>query len=404
MPKKNRNITFYDVSCYKNVHYACKKCLSGVRWKASTQLFDFRLDENAERLHKQLVDGSFKSKGFKAFTIHERGKKRPIHSVHISERAAQKTLTLNALRPIIVPRLIPNNFATLPGRGTDGAIISLKHHLAKHYQKHGLNGGILIGDYSSYYASINHYLLLDMYDSVIYDRKIMKLVKYFIDQFEELSEFGIPEEENPLLDKNRELFDEETGLLLPDEVRFERYAKTGLGLGSEISQTSGIFYLNPVDHHISDAPFIDFYERYMDDFVVVSHDLESLKEIELYVYEESSKRGLRLNPKRTKVMAFENEPYFRFLKKRFSFTDTGKVLVELPNKNFSKHAKQMENQFHLFKEGIITADDICEAFLAWRGSISWYDSRNHCIKISEKLLDIYGPYLSAGQIRKIKKF
>lgn len=45
---------------------------------------------NIARTHRELMDGTWKTKGFFAFDLMERGKLRHIRSVHIAERVVQR--------------------------------------------------------------------------------------------------------------------------------------------------------------------------------------------------------------------------------------------------------------------------------------------------------------------------
>ncbi len=72
----------------------------------------------------------------------------------------------------------------------------------------------------------------------------------------------------------------------------------GLALGSHLSQWSGSFYLDGLDHFVKRELKVRDYLRYMDDFVLFGDDEAALVEqrgaIEQWLWE---KRRLRLNPK-----------------------------------------------------------------------------------------------------------
>lgn len=56
-------------------------------------------------------------------------------------------------------------------------------HLQRFYRKHGLNGYVLVFDFSKYFDSIPHEPLKGIVDSRFADKRIANLVKQFIDDF-----------------------------------------------------------------------------------------------------------------------------------------------------------------------------------------------------------------------------
>ena len=90
----------------------------------------------------------------------ERGKKRHIRSVHISERTVQKCLCDYCIVPIYSASFIYDNSASLKHRGMDFALRRMVYHLERHFRKHGLSGGILIYDFKSFFDDAPHAPLL----------------------------------------------------------------------------------------------------------------------------------------------------------------------------------------------------------------------------------------------------
>lgn len=321
-------IRFEDVSSYGALIKAADECTKNVRWKSSTQMFEVNKMRWAQSLSKELMNGTYKSRGFNNFIIHERGKIRRIQSVHITERCVQKSLCQNALKPLIIPRLIYDNSASLKGKGTSFAVRRLKHHLYQHYKKHGRTGGILLMDYSNYFASINHEMLLKMLRRIIEDDRVYALTKHFIDCFE---------------------------------------GECGLGLGSEISQISAIYYTNSIDHHIKERLHIKGYGRYMDDSYIIHEDIEYLKYCLKIVEIMSEGLGLKLNMKRTQIVPLTS--HFEYLKRRVHLTETGKVIMRPTRKNITKRRRTLRKQKALYDNGEIDVETIRQSYRSWRGYI-----------------------------------
>lgn len=133
---------FDEVFSFRHLYLSGKKCCKGVYWKNSTQRYIGNIIPIIAKTHRELQNGTFKHRGFHAFTIMERGKKRYIRSVHITERAVQKCLCDYCLVPIYSACFIYDNSASLKHRGMDFALRRMTCYLQRHYRKYGLEGGV----------------------------------------------------------------------------------------------------------------------------------------------------------------------------------------------------------------------------------------------------------------------
>ncbi len=135
---------FDEVFSFRHLYLSGKKCCKGVYWKNSTQRYIGNIIPIIAKTHRELQNGTFKHRGFHAFTIMERGKKRYIRSVHITERAVQKCLCDYCLVPTYSACFIYDNSASLKHRGMDFALRRMTCYLQRHYRKYGLEGGVLL--------------------------------------------------------------------------------------------------------------------------------------------------------------------------------------------------------------------------------------------------------------------
>ena len=147
---------FEEVFSFRHLYLSGKKCCKGVYWKNSTQRYIGNLIANTAKLHRELLDGTFKHKGFHEFELMERGKKRHIRSVHISERVVQKCLCDYCIVPVYSSSFIYDNSASLKHRGMDFALRRTVCHLQRHFRKYGLTGGVLLYDFHSYFDTAPH--------------------------------------------------------------------------------------------------------------------------------------------------------------------------------------------------------------------------------------------------------
>ena len=96
---------------------AFQKCKKGSDWKESVQKYEAHLWENLLQTRRDLMNGTYRQRPFVEFTIWERGRKRLIKSIHISDRVVQRSLCDNVLTPLVEPKLIYDNGASREGMG-----------------------------------------------------------------------------------------------------------------------------------------------------------------------------------------------------------------------------------------------------------------------------------------------
>lgn len=182
--------SFEQVFSYENLYKAGLACCKGVRWKCSTQRYLASLSENTARTRKALMDGTWKTMGFHEFDIMERGKLRHIRSVHISERVVQRCLCDNALVPLFSSAFIYDNAASLKGKGIDFAMDRMNRHLQRHYRKHGMQGGILVFDFTDYFNSAPQEPIHRENRRRLYDERVRERAEIFMADFGERG-FGL---------------------------------------------------------------------------------------------------------------------------------------------------------------------------------------------------------------------
>lgn len=341
-------VTFRDAMSFRHLRIAAKDCTKGVTWKPSVQNFEVNALQWTATLHGQLLDHTYKSMGFYKFWLTERGKRRFIQSVHISERAVQKCANNYGMKPLVEPRLIYDNGASRKGKGTEFAIRRLRQHLATHYRKYGRSGGILTMDFHDYFNSIPHKRLYEIIRRIVPDEELYCLVRYFIACF----------------------------------------GKRGLGLGSELSQISAILYPDILDHYIKERLYISGYARYMDDSYIIHQDTEYLQKCLAQVQAILEEIGLELNPK-TKITLFDGGS-FVFLKRRFSIGESGKIITRLERTNITKRRRIMRRQKKKLDAGEADMASIRQSYQSWRGYAAKWDSRRTVYTMDQLYKELFG--------------
>lgn len=303
-------------------YYTCRK---NVGWKSSVQRYGFNLLRNSLKLHKMLLEGKDTFKGFYQFEIYERGKKRKIRSIHISERCIEKSLAINSFVPMMKNSLIYDNSASLKGRGTEFARLRTLKHLRSWYHFHGNSGYVIIGDFTSFFDSIDHDVLIRIIDRLFEDKRFSEYARKSI----------------------------------------SHYGPKGLGLGSELNQIFAISVPNELDHHIKTVLRIKHYHRYNDDFYLFCETKEEAGRILADIRIITESIGITLSERKTYITKISKG--FTFLKKRYILTDSGRIITRHSRKNMTYERRKLRKFKKLLKEGELDYKTIEQQYSSWRG-------------------------------------
>ncbi len=333
---------FSRVADYNSLYKAYIDARKGVRWKASVQRYGMDLGRNLCILHNRLIKGEDVRKGFIPFDLMERGKLRHIQSVHFSERIPQKSLSQNALIPILGDSLIYDNGASRKGMGISHGINRITRHLTEYHRKYGNDGYILQIDLKDYFASIPHGPLKEMIKEKINDPKIIDLTYSFIDAF---AEDKYKRAKGTAITRNE--------------------CAVGLGLGSEICQICAVAYPDRIDHFIKENERCRWYARYNDDSYVIHPSKEYLSELLNTIRAKYEEIGIRLNERKTRIVKLSKG--FTFLKTKFILTKTGKVIKRLCRRSVVTMRRKLKSFSKFVEEGLMSTSQVYDSFQSWVG-------------------------------------
>lgn len=340
--------SFDSVFTYSNLYAAYKKCILGVGWKASTQLYKANAVYNIYTTYEELHAGKFKSDGFFEFKLQERGKVRHIRSVTIHERVVQRCLCDFALTPMLSRQLIYDNGASSKGKGYTFAVKRLIRHLNNFYNTHGNNGYILLFDFSKFFDSLKHDLLKQILSNTFEDERLLKLSYHFIDMF----------------------------------------GDRGIGLGSQISQNLALISVNKLDHYIKEKLKIKGYGRYMDDGYLIHESKEYLEHCLDEIRAICEELGVILNKNKTRIVKLEKG--FTFLKIRFFLTYTGKIVKKVYPESVTRMRRKLKKFQHLLKEGRMTEFDVYQALQSWLSHLMMLNSFKTRTTMKKLYYKLYG--------------
>lgn len=343
--QQNKNgecMTFEEVFNFENLYKASRKCRLGLRWKPSVQRYLANEVKFVADIHKRLHSNKYKALPFKEFTINERGKTRRIKSCHIRDRVVQKCLCDNCLIPLLTPKLIYDNSACMKYKGIHFARNRLECHLQKFHRKHK-EGYVLLFDFKSYFDSIPHNKLVEMVGKVVEDERIMRLYSQLLDD----------------MDK-------------------------GLGLGSQISQISAVYYLNGLDHFIKERLQIKYYGRYMDDGYLIHENKEYLVECLNAILNYIKPLGVNLNPHKTQIVKISSG--FNYLKQRWLLTDSGKIIRTVATNSIARQRRKLKK----FKKKRLPKEYAKLSQQSWIASIEKINSKRQVYRMNLLYKELFG--------------
>jgi retron-type reverse transcriptase len=246
-----------DVIDFGHLYRAYRNAKKGKRYRYESLDFKNELEENLITLQNELQWKMYKPLPLRQFYVYE-PKQRLISAPAFRDRVIHHSL-VSVIEPLFEKKFVKETFACIKGRGTHAA---MRHVLrcAKIAKRRWGGYYVLKCDIHKFFPSINHDVLKKIVRRTIRDKNVLELIDIIIDSFEREGR-GIP-------------------------------------IGSLTSQLFANACLDVLDHFIKEDNRVEYYARYMDDFVIIHKDkkyLAQLKnDIECFIVE---KLDMTLNPK-----------------------------------------------------------------------------------------------------------
>lgn len=345
-------MSYDEIISFDNLYQGLQNACKGIRWKDSTVGYEGNALKNTYRLRQSLLNDKYKIDKYQHFTVYE-PKQREIVATRIKDRQFQRSLCDNGFYEQITKSFIHDNCACLSGRGVDYALNRMTAHLRRYYNEHGCDGWVLKCDIHHYFQSINH----DIAKAAIYKRvKDEKIAKHACDI---VNSFG----------------------------------EVGVGLGSQVSQLVALAVLDDLDHYIKERLHIKHYIRYMDDFVLIHHDKEYLKECRKVIAEKVQAAGLQLN---NKTVLYPLRQGVSFLQWRFIIADTGRIVRKMNKKKQSKQRRKLKKLYAKELNGELEAGTTYASLVSWLANADRGDTyymQRKMIKFYKELEDLHNEKL-----------
>lgn len=341
-------MVFDEVFKYDNLYKAYKECCKGKMWKASTTQFIRHATTNISEIQEELMSGNYKPGNYNVFEVTS-PKKRVIKSIKFKDKVVQKSLCDNVVYPTFDKHFIYDNYACRKGKGVHAAVKRTCDFFRRAYFENGTKSYVLKCDIEKYFDSIDHEILKDLISRYITDQRVLELLTLIIDSAN--SEEG-----------------------------------KGLPLGNQTSQLFSLFYLSAFDHYVKEVLGIKFYLRYMDDFVLISHDKAYLQYCKKEIAKYLDTLKLKLNHK-SHIFPIGNG--VDFLGYHIYLTDSGKVIKKVRRDSKKRIKRKLKYFKTRYNEGTMTREQIQASYRSWVGHAQHANSYYLLEKIEGMYLSIF---------------
>jgi len=313
--KAHRNL-IERIASPENMELAFKRTACAKRMSFGYLEFKEYKSLNLARLSQELLEGSYQVGKYKQFYVFE-PKQRLISALEFKDRLAQHAL-MAVVGDIFEAMFLPNTYACRVGRGTHAGVRYIQSEL----RKAPIPTYYLKTDYSKFFPSVDHTLLLAMIERKIGCARTLSIIKQ---------------------------------LVIPGNV--------GIPIGSLTSQLFANVYGSQLDNFIHHELKHRRWARYMDDVVILGNDPDKLRD-DFKRIEVFSKDNLNLSISKWECASVNRG--INFLGYRVWPTH------KLIRKDSALRAKQKIKRFIEYNE----TENLTKFLASWRGHAGWADTHN----------------------------
>lgn len=136
----------------------------------------------------------------------------------------------------------------------------------------------------------------------------------------------------------------------------------GIPMGNQTSQWFAIFYLDELDRIIKEKLSIKYYVRYMDDFLLISSNKESLSSnLKFITWYLSKNLKLELNAK-TQIIPMKNG--VNFLGFHFYILESGKIIRKVSQQTKKKFKRKILSFVKRYSDFKVSYDEIYPSYVS----------------------------------------
>ncbi len=343
---------------FEILYDAWRESSKGKRSASNQAKYLYNLEDNLYALQDRLELGEFHPSPLREKQIYI-PKRRVAQVPCLEDKIVQHAICDNYAYDRLTRPLIPETSACIKGRGDTYATALLTEHLHSFYRKYGQRPYILRCDIRKYFASISHDRLKRLIARYILDEDVRRIMEQFVD-------------------------------LTPSP---------GISLGLQQSQLLANIYLSEMDHRIKEQLHVRWYNRHMDDFLMLFPTREEAEEVLAWVDAYVQGIGLTLNDK-TCIEYGKTD----FLSFTFRQTETGKVIARLKKDKHTTQKHRLRLLTRQLAAGDKSPEAVADAYQGWRTHALQGNTRNLVLKMDERfrtLLDAEGYELTVAKKGKV---
>jgi len=155
---------------------------SDKRNKIDVQEFEWRLEENIFKLHRQLADNTYRHGPYAGFYIRD-PKQRHIHKATVRDRILHHAI-FSVINSVFEPTFIPTSFSCRVGYGTHKGVAALEKMIRWASRNGTRPCFVLKCDVRKFFDSVNHGILLSILEKRIKDEKMIWLLRSIIESYD----------------------------------------------------------------------------------------------------------------------------------------------------------------------------------------------------------------------------
>jgi len=325
---------FEKIISLENLFSAWDKFKSDKQKKRDVQQFEWQLEENIFKLHRDLKYRRYKHGVYASFYIQD-PKQRHIHKATVRDRVLHHAV-FTVFNPIFEPTFISNSLSCRIGKGTHKGIDILDKILRQISSNAFKPCFALKCDIKKFFETVDHKILFNIIQKRVKDNDALWLLEEIIESF---------------------------------TSRYSTLStRKGLPIGNLTSQLFANIYLNEFDQFVKQRLKIKHYVRYTDDFIIVAGDKFYLENIIVPIRSFlTEKLALELHPKKITIRKFHQGidflgyivlPYYRLLR------------TKTRQRIFKKLKKRVEE----YKRGVVSEQTLEQSLQSHLGVLSHADT------------------------------
>lgn len=276
--------TLEAIAAPENLLLAAAKARRGKSRRPDVETWWQRRESEVLRLSGELAAGVWQPSGYRFFEIHD-PKRRTIAAAPFADRVVHHALC-HVMAPHLERRFIARSFSCQIGKGTTAARECCRELVNRHRY-------VLKCDVRKFFPSLDHAVLMTKLAAVIRCPGVLELCAKILSSHAEVPPEG------PAIRHSSFGF---------------RHSAIGLPIGNLTSQLWGNFYLDALDHAITESGRHGAYLRYTDDFLLFADEKSRLHALLAVIVEELTQVRLALAEPKSRLLACrEGVPFCGFL-------------------------------------------------------------------------------------------